>query len=71
MDALIAEVLKLGLPGAVIVGLGLAVRSLWNDNKELTKLLVELTGKTSTAVEANSAALNRITEAMNNRKGLQ
>lgn len=68
MEQLATELAKFGLPGIVILVCVFAIRVLWNDNKELTRLLFATTEKTSAAIEANTAALNRVTETINTRR---
>lgn len=59
---LIEVVLSLGFPGVVIVVFALTIRGLWDDNKTLRQQLFDLAVKNAAAVEANTAALNRISD---------
>lgn len=59
---LIEVVLSLGFPGVVLVVFALTIRGLWDDNKSLRQQLFDLAVKNVAAVEANTAALNRISD---------
>lgn len=59
---LIEVVLSLGFPGVVLVVFALTIRGLWDDNKSLRQQLFDLAVKNAAAVEANTAALNRISD---------
>lgn len=59
---LISVLLPLGLPGVIMIVLALTIRGLWQDNKELRQQMFELAIKSSATMEANTAALNRISD---------
>lgn len=62
LTRLFEVVLSLGFPGVVLVVLALTIRGLWDDNKTLRQQLFDLAVKNAASVEANTAALNRISD---------
>lgn len=62
ISQLVGALLPLGLPGVIMTVLALTIRGLWQDNKELRQQLFDLAIKSSVATEANTAALNRISD---------
>ena len=56
--------LKLGLPGVIIIALGFAVWKLYNRNQELHSTLYEVGKESVKANEATAAALNRLSDLL-------
>ena len=56
--------LGLGLPGVIIIVLGLAVYKLYNRNQELHSTLYEVGKESVKANEATAAALNRLSDLL-------
>ena len=70
IDQMAQVVLGLGLPGVVIVFLGLALRVLWTENKDLHRLLHDTSTKGIQAIEQNTAAITRLTDLLLRGKDL-
>ena len=56
--------LGLGLPGVIIIALGVAVWKLYNQNQELHETLYEVGKESVKANEAAAAALNRLSDLL-------
>lgn len=74
MDGVATEVttslVGLGLPGIIIIGLSLVVRSLWQENRSLNKLLYDVSISGVKAIEQNTASLTRLSDMLHRGKEL-
>jgi len=64
VSQLVSVLLPLGLPGVALVALALTIRGLWQDNKALRQQGFDFAIKSTAAMEANTAALNRISDTL-------
>lgn len=62
ISQIVGALLPMGLPGVIIIGLTWTVRGLWQTNQEMSKQLLDFAVKSAATMEANTAALNRISD---------
>lgn len=62
VSQLVSVVLSLGLPGVIIVAMGWVIRGLDQDNKALRQQVFDIGVLNGKALEANTAALTRLSD---------
>jgi hypothetical protein len=67
VEPIIQQLLALGMPGLVIIGLAYISYRFYNRNLELTETLIQMTRETVKAQEAATDAINRLTDLLRSR----
>jgi len=70
VEPMFQQLLALGLPGLVIIGLGFASYRFYNRSQELTDTLIAMTRENVKSQEAATDAINRLTDLLRSRREL-